>query len=85
MNKLDNLNSKETYNGFEFELVKEDNFYHCRGKVMYDDEHDEIPEPGLWEAALKLKQYLETKGFTCYVSHSEKGWVEVGIIILDKL
>ncbi len=41
-------------NGWDFELV-DDTFYECRGDVMYDDEHDEIPEPSLWRAAMQLQ------------------------------
>ena len=44
-------------NGWDFEYVSQDDgndqFYQCRGEVMYDDEHDQIPEPALWNAALK--------------------------------
>jgi len=46
-----------TVNGWDFELVEndvDDIFYQCRGEVMYDDEHDEMPEPSLWRAAQKL-------------------------------
>jgi len=42
-----------TVNGWDFELVENDIndvFYQCRGEVMYDDEHDEMPEPSLWRA-----------------------------------
>ena len=41
-------------NGWDFEYVENDyndRFYQCRGEVMYDDEHDEMPEPSLWRAA----------------------------------
>ena len=47
---------------------------------MYDDEHDEVPEPGLWKAAYELKQQLKEDNVKCDVNHSEKGWVEVYII-----
>lgn len=46
---------------------------------MYDDEHDEIPEPSLWRAALELEKQLTEEGFRCDANHSEKGWVEVTI------
>jgi hypothetical protein len=46
---------------------------------MYDDEHDEMPEPGLWRAALKLEKELFADGLICEANHSEKGWVEVTI------
>ncbi len=69
--------------GYEFEFVDQgpdDRFYQCRGDVYYDDEHDEIPEPGLWEAALELEQQLKDDGYVADANHSEKGWVEVTII-----
>lgn len=65
--------------GWTFELV-EDEFYQCRGEVMYDDEHDEIPEPSLWLAARQLQKDLSSEGYEAYTDHSEKGWVEVSII-----
>jgi hypothetical protein len=46
---------------------------------MYDDEHDEIPEPSLWRAAKKLEEILTKDGLNVYMDHSEKGWVEVTI------
>lgn len=72
-------------NGYEFEFVSQndgnDEFYQCRGEVMYDDDHDEMPEPELWDAAERLGETLERLYDlrTC-VSHSEKGWVEVQIL-----
>ena len=70
-------------NGWKFEFVSQDNgddqFYQCRGEVMYDDEHDQIPEPKLWVAALKLEEILMEEGVTSEAGHSEKGWVEVTI------
>ena len=53
--------------------------YECRGEVMYDDEHDEMPEPKLWKAALKLEEELLSEGYKAEANHSEKGWVEVTI------
>jgi hypothetical protein len=46
---------------------------------MYDDEHDQIPEPALWRAAEELEKQLTDEGIKCYAGHSEKGWVEVTI------
>lgn len=70
-------------NGWDFEYVSQDDgndqFYQCRGEVMYDDEHDQIPEPALWDAALKLEKELTEEGYRCDANHSEKGWVEVSI------
>ena len=71
-----------TVNGWDFELVEndvDDVFYQCRGEVMYDDEHDEMPEPSLWRAANKLVDILVKDGLRVYAGHSEKGWVEVAI------
>ena len=71
-----------TVNGWDFELVindEDDIFYQCRGEVMYDDEHDEMPEPSLWRAAQKLVDILVKDGLRVYAGHSEKGWVEVTI------
>jgi hypothetical protein len=52
-------------NGWDFEFVSQDDgkdqFYQCRGEVMYDDDHDEMPEPSLWQAAEKLEKQLEDK------------------------
>ena len=73
------MSKKETVNGYTFELV-DDEFYQCRGDVYYDDEHDEVPEPGLWKAAYELKRQLKEDGINCDVDHSEKGWVEVVIL-----
>jgi hypothetical protein len=70
-------------NGWDFEYVENDHddiFYQCRGEVMYDDEHDEMPEPALWRAALELEKQLEDEGVKCEAGHSEKGWVEVTIL-----
>ena len=69
-------------NGWDFELVNndaDDIFYQCRGEVVYDDEHDEIPEPSLWRAARELEEILTKDGLNVYIDHSEKGWVEVTI------
>ena len=70
-------------NGWDFEYVSQDDgndqFYQCRGEVMYDDEHDQIPEPSLLNAALKLEKELTEEGYRCDANHSEKGWVEVSI------
>ena len=76
------LTENITVNGWNFELVRndvDDVFYQCRGKVMYDDEHDEMPEPSLWRAAEKLEEILTKDGLDVYAGHSEKGWVEVTI------
>ena len=73
------MNKKETINGYTFKLTDDGEFYECRGEVCYDDEHDEMPEPGLWKAAYKLKEQLMEDGIKCNVGHSEKGWVEVVI------
>jgi hypothetical protein len=69
--------------GYEFEFIDQgpnDRFYQCRGGMYYDDEHDEIPEPGLWKAALELEQQLKDEGYVADANHSEKGWVEVCLL-----
>lgn len=70
-----------TINGWKFRLVEQEDFkfYECRGAVMYDDEHDQIPEPSLWTAAVKLENELLSEGYLAEANHSEKGWVEVTI------
>lgn len=74
------MNKKETVDGYTFEYDKENNFYECRGNICYDDEHDEVPEEGLWNAACKLEQKLKNQGLNAEAEYSEKGWVEVCII-----
>ena len=69
-----------TINGWYFTWVEENSFYQSRGDIMYDDDHDQIPEPSLWTAALELAEILEKEGYQTQASHSEKGWVEVYII-----
>ena len=77
------LNDYIAVSGWNFEKVVQDDendvFYQCRGEVMYDDEHDQIPEPSLWRAAEKLEEILTKDGLNVYAGHSEKGWVEVTI------
>ena len=67
--------------GYTFKYNKEHSMYECRGRVCYDDEHDEVPEEGLWKAAFKLVQKLNNQGIDCEREHSEKGWVEVCILL----
>jgi hypothetical protein len=73
--------------GYNFEYVKETNddinesgYYQCRGGTYYDDDHDQVPEPGLWRAALTLAAQLREEGFEAEPEHSEKGWVEVFVL-----
>tara|TARA_R110001632_G_scaffold23845_3_gene67248 strand:+ start:3784 stop:4077 length:294 start_codon:yes stop_codon:yes gene_type:complete len=81
INKNTTMEYNVRVNGWDFEFVSQDEgqdeFYQCRGEVMYDDEHDQIPEPSLWQAALKLESMLIDKGVKANADHSEKGWVEV--------
>ena len=78
------MRNNRRINGYDFEFVSQDEgmdqFYQCRGEVMYDDDHDETPEPGLWDAALKLERKLTADGENACASHSEKGWVEVQLL-----
>jgi len=69
----------ETIDGYTFKYSKEHGMYECRGDICYDDEHDEVPEEELWNAALKLKSNLKAQGLNAEVEYSEKGWVEVNI------
>ncbi len=73
------MNERETIDGYTFKYDKENSMYECRGDVCYDDEHDEVPEEGLWWAALKLEQKLKNQGLEAEADHSEKGWVEVTV------
>lgn len=78
------MEENRTINGWNFKFVSQDEgrdqFYQCRGEVMYDDEHDEIPEPSLWRAALALEKDLVYEGFNAEAEYSEKGWVEVMLL-----
>jgi hypothetical protein len=74
------LKQREKVGRFTFNYNEENNFYDCRGEITYDDEHDEIPEPELWNAALILAKRLKEQGYKTEVDHSEKGWVEVNIM-----
>ena len=71
------LEVRMTIDGYTFRYNEENNMYECRGNICYDDEHDEVPEEGLWRAALKLEQKLKRQGIDADAEHSEKGWVEV--------
>ena len=68
-----------TIKGYRFKWDEDNKMFECRGSVCYDDEHDEIPEPSLWRAALKLAEELNERGINARANHSEKGWVEVEI------
>lgn len=77
MNKQLTL-TEVTIGRFTFNLSESKDSFDCRGEMMWDDEHDEMPEPALWTAAHKLKIMLERDGFkNVTYNHSEKGWVEV--------
>ena len=81
------MRNNRRVDGYDFEFVSQDQgndeFYQCRGEVMYDDDHDEMPEPELWDAALKLERKLTADGENACASHSEKGWVEVQLLKLS--
>lgn len=68
-----------TIDGYTFEWDSENSFYQCRGEVEYDNEHDPIPEAGLWKAAKELEKDLTAEGFNAYLEQGEKGWVEICI------
>ena len=44
------MSKRETIDGYTFKYDEENSMYECRGSVCYDDEHDEVPEEGLWPA-----------------------------------
>tara|TARA_R110001606_G_scaffold313839_1_gene460436 strand:+ start:87 stop:326 length:240 start_codon:yes stop_codon:yes gene_type:complete len=71
-------------NNWEFKWNEDCNCYEARGEVMYDDEHDEIPEPSLWDAAKKLANELKSEGVNAQPTWSEKGWVEVEVLVTAK-
>ena len=73
------MNERERIDGYTFKYDEENSMYECRGDVCYDNEHDEVPEEGLWRAALKLEQKLKNQGLEAEADHSEKGWVEVSV------
>lgn len=73
--------------GYTFEYVENNSnppdelgYYQCRGGTFYDDDHDQIPEPGLWRAAKALASELREEGFEAEPEYSEKGWVEVYVL-----
>ena len=72
---MEDLKETRTIEYFDFDL--QGDRYECRGELTYDDEHDEIPQPELWNAAHILALELQKEGYDCIISHSEKGWVEV--------
>ena len=69
-----------TVDGFRFKYNSDIEAYECRGEIHYDDEHDEVPEPALYNAAHKLSIRLKATGHKVEVGYSEKGWVEVNIL-----
>lgn len=75
------MNKKIEIQGWIFEYDEEENWYSCEGPVVYDDEHDQTPDPELWAAAESLEIRLISEGHKASAQHSEKGWVEVQIII----
>ena len=71
-------------NGWEFSWNEHTNQYECRGDVCYDEEHDEIPDPDLWRAAKDLAEQLKSEGINAQPTWSEKGWVEVDVLVTAK-
>ncbi len=71
---------RRTINNYVFTWSEDNEMYECRGAMYYDDDHDEMPEPKLWEAALFLEKQLGDEGYNAEAQHSEKGWVEVAIL-----
>ena len=73
--------SNRVVDGYHFAWDQENEMFECRGRVMYDNDHDEMPEPALWKAAMQLEADLLKEGYNSEADHSEKGWVEVSIRI----
>tara|TARA_R110001599_G_scaffold284256_1_gene486249 strand:+ start:229 stop:456 length:228 start_codon:yes stop_codon:yes gene_type:complete len=73
------MSKEEMIDGYTFKYNEEHKFYECRGDVCYDEDHDEVPEEGLWTAGCKLEQKLKNQGIDAEVEYSEKGWIEVCI------
>jgi hypothetical protein len=70
-----NIPKTKTIDAFVFEL--NDSCYECRGAMYHDDDHDQVPEPKLQEAANKLQGWLQSKGLKSEIEHGEKGWIEI--------
>jgi len=74
--------------GTEFHLdgngPRYEGYFQCRGRIMFDDEHDEMPDPIVESAAELLADQLESIGIECQVEYSEKGWTEVHITNTEK-
>jgi hypothetical protein len=60
---------------FTFKMVE--GRYECRGDIYYDDEHDQVPEPSLQTAALKLREQLKSEGHEFEIVFGDKGWIEL--------
>lgn len=71
-------------NHWEFNWNEDCNCYEARGDMFYDEEHDEIPDPSLWDAAKKLAIELRSEGIKAQPTWSEKGWVEVDVLVTAK-
>jgi len=71
-------------NFWEFNWNEDCNCYEARGDVFYDEEHDEMPDPDLWKAANKLANELRSEGINAQPDWSEKGWVEVNVLVTAK-
>lgn len=74
------MEQRRTIKGYTFKWNDEHEMYECRGALYYDDDHDEMPEPKLWEAALILEKQLTDEGYNAEAQYSEKGWVEVVLL-----
>jgi len=76
---MSDLPNKRTVNGFTFNLTEDKDCYECRGATYHDDDHDQVPEPKLQEAAYKLQKQLLDEDIGSGVEFGEKGWIEVYI------
>jgi|TARA_R110000868_G_scaffold404833_2_gene683466 hypothetical protein len=66
-------------NGFYFDWDAEDMEFSCRGSVYYDDEHDEMCDPRLEDAAMSFIAQLKEDGYITSYESGEKGWVYIRI------
>ena len=52
------MEDRRRVNKWTFNWNEDCNCYEARGEVMYDDEHDEMPEPSLLQAAYDVAEEL---------------------------
>ena len=70
------LKEHRTVSRFIFRL-DDNNCYECRGATYYDEDHDQVPEPALQNAARVLQKQLKEEGYEFEIEFGEKGWIEL--------